>query len=447
LDAAGRADILAARLLFARTTAVPDLSSLSARDAAARIANGSLTAEALTRACLERIAERESIVGAWEFLDPDRAITEAKARDRAGRGGPLRGIPIAVKDVMDTHDMPAGYGSPIYRGHRPAADAACVALARAAGAVALGKTVTTEFATFFPGKTRNPHNPGHTPGGSSSGSAAAVADRMVPLAFGTQTAGSVIRPAAFCGVVGYKPSFGMISRAGVKPLSDSLDTVGVMAREVADAGFFAAALTDRSDLAEPQPLTEPRIALYRAPEWRDADAATHALLEATLERLGRAGAVTTIREAVPEHAGLIEAQKTIMDYETARALAFERLERWDGLSPWLQERVTIGLGFSAKAYDDARRLVATARSALPTLFGEADALLVPAAPGEAPRGLERTGDPLFNRAWTVLHVPCVTVPAGRGPSGLPLGAQLVGRPGEDARLLRAAAFLERVLAQ
>src|SRR5258707_9868226 len=216
-----------------------DLTMLSAREAAARIAAGTLTAETLTRACLDRIANRESVVGAWEFLDPDRAIAEARERDRATTRGPLHGVPIGVKDVMDTHDMPTAYGSPIYRGHRPAADAACVALARAAGAVVIGKTVTTEFATFHPGKTANPHNPAHTPGGSSSGSAAAVADLMVPLAFGSQTAGSVIRPASYCGVVGYKPSFGTISRTGVKPLSDSLHTVSVMARTVADSAFFA----------------------------------------------------------------------------------------------------------------------------------------------------------------------------------------------------------------
>jgi amidase len=425
---------------------VSDLIALSAREAAARIAAGSLTAEALTRACLARIAERESAVGAWEFLDPERAIAEAKARDRAGAGGTLRGVPIGVKDLMDTHDMPTGYGSPIYRDHRPAADAAAVAIARAQGAVALGKTVTTEFATFFPGKTTNPHNPGHTPGGSSSGSAAAVADRMVPLAFGTQTAGSVIRPAAFCGVVGYKPSFGTISRSGVKPLADSLDTVGVMARSIGDAGFFTAALTDRPELADPLPLSAPRIALYRAREWREADPATTAMLEGALERLRRAGAATATREAVPEHDGLIDAQKIVMDYETARSLAFERLHRWDALSPWLQERITIGLSHSARAYDDARHLVAAARAALPALFGDADALLVPAALGEAPKGRERTGDPLFNRAWTILHLPCVTVPAGVGPNGLPLGAQLVGRPGDDARLLAGAAFLERALA-
>jgi Asp-tRNA(Asn)/Glu-tRNA(Gln) amidotransferase A subunit family amidase len=424
---------------------VPDLFTLSARDAASRVAGGTATAESLTRACLDRIAERESVIGAWEFLDPDRAIAEARERDRATTRGPLHGVPIGVKDVMDTQDMPTAYGSPIYRGHRPAADAACVALARAAGAVVIGKTVTTEFATFHPGKTANPHNPAHTPGGSSSGSAAAVADLMVPLAFGTQTAGSVIRPASYCGVVGYKPSFGTIARTGVKPLSDSLDTVGVMARNVADAAFFAAVLSDRPALTIKGDLPPPRIALYRTPEWRHAEPGTIAALDHAATRLGRAGAAAIEVAVPPEHEGLGEAQKIIMDYESARCLAYEYATRPQNLSASLRERIAVGRAHNAETYDAARRLVAKARDGLRAFFGEFDALLVPAAPGEAPKGLERTGDPVFNRSWTMLHVPCVTVPAWHGVGGLPVGVQLVGREGEDALTLRAAAFLERAL--
>ena len=426
---------------------MPDFAALSARDTAARIASGSLTAEAATRACLERIAAREAVVGAWQYRDPDRAIAEARQRDRKGSSGPLHGVPIGVKDLIDTHDMPTGYGSPIYRDHRPTADAACVAIARAAGAVVIGKTVTTEFATFFPGKTTNPHNPAHTPGGSSSGSAAAVADGMVPLAFGTQTAGSVIRPASFCGVVGYKPSFGTISRAGVKPLSDSLDTIGIMARDVADAAFFAAALSDRPGLQLGEAMAAPRIAFYRTPEWREAGPDTIAALEHATARLAGAGARTVEVTGPPEHETLVEAQKIVMDYESARALSFERITRPQDLSTSLRERIAIGLGHSAEAYDAARRTVALARAALPSLFGDFDALLVPAAPGEAPKGLDRTGDPIFNRPWTILHLPCITVPAWRGVGGLPVGVQLVGRLGDDARTLRVAAFLERVLAE
>src|SRR6266851_1743143 len=237
---------------------MPDPLAFSARDAAREIAAGRLSAEALIAACLDRIAARETVVGAWHYLDRDAALAAARQRDASSPSGPLHGVPIAVKDLIDTSDMPTGYGSPIYEGHRPAADAACVALARAAGAVVLGKTVTTEFACFTAGKTANPRNPAHTPGGSSSGSAAAVADGMVPLAFGSQTAGSVIRPASYCGVVGFKPSFGLIARAGVKPLADSLDTIGTMARNVADAAFFAGILGGRPALREVEmPATPP----------------------------------------------------------------------------------------------------------------------------------------------------------------------------------------------
>src|SRR5205085_4605641 len=238
---------------------MPDPLSLSVRDAAQEIASGRLTAEALASACLDRIAAREAVVGAWHYLDSEQALAEARQRDREPPRGPLHGIPIAVKDLIDTVDMPTTYGSPIYEGHRPAADAACVALARAAGAVVLGKTVTTEFACFSAGKTAKPHNPAHTPGGSSSGSAAAVGDGMVRLAFGSQTAGSTIRPAAYCGCVGYKPSFGLIPRAGVKALADSLDTIGVMARTVDDAAFFTGIIAERPALrAVRMPAAPPR---------------------------------------------------------------------------------------------------------------------------------------------------------------------------------------------
>ena len=264
---------------------------LSAREAAQQIAERRLTSEALLASYLERIVAREAVVGAWQYLDRDQALAEARSRDSEAPRGPLHGIPIAVKDLIDTFDMPTAYGSPIYRGHQPAADASCVALARAAGAIVLGKTVTTEFATFTPGKTANPRNPAHTPGGSSSGSAAAVADGMAPLGFGTQTAGSVIRPASFCGVVGFKPSFGLINRAGIKPLSDTLDTVGVYARSVDDAAFFVGVLTERPALRHlVVPERAPRFGLYRTPMWEEAEPATAAALDRARETLVRAGA-------------------------------------------------------------------------------------------------------------------------------------------------------------
>ncbi len=424
-----------------------DPRSLTAREAATEIAEGQLGAEALVRAYLDRIEAREGVVGAWHHLDREQALAEARQRDAEPPRGPLHGVPIAVKDLIDTHDMPTGYGSPIYRAHRPAADASCVALARAAGAVVLGKTVTTEFAAFTPGKTANPHNPAHTPGGSSSGSAAAVADGMAPLAFGTQTAGSVIRPASFCGVVGYKPSFGMIARAGVKPLADSLDTVGVLARNVADAAFFAGVLTERPALRHlAPPAHAPHVGLYRTPVWAEAEPVAAAALDRARSALERAGAQVEELAIAPEHGPLTEAQDKIMGFEMARALAYERIRHSAQLSPRLAQMLDAGMAVGAEEYDAARAAAEIARAGLAGFFGGCDAVLTPAAPGEAPAGLGYTGNPVFNRMWTLLGTPCATVPAHWGASGLPTGVQLVGRIGDDARLLACALFLEHALA-
>ncbi len=425
-----------------------DPNALTAIEAARRIAERQLGAEALVAACLDRIDAREGVVGAWQYLDRERAMMTARRRDAEPPRGPLHGIPIAVKDLIDTADMPTAYGSAIYRGHRPAADAACVALARAAGAVLLGKTVTTEFAAFTPGKTANPRNPAHTPGGSSSGSAAAVADGMAPLAFGTQTAGSVIRPAAYCGCVGYKPSFGLLSRAGIKPLADSLDTLGLFARTVADAAFFAGVLAERPALRHlALPQRPPRFGLYRTPMWEEAEAATAAALDRARLALERAGAEVEELAILPEHSGLNAAQDKIMGCEMVQALAYERIEHSAELSPRLAQMLDAGLSVGAEEYDAAIAEAAAAREGLPQFFVNCDAVLVPAAPGEALAGLGYTGNPVFNRMWTLLGVPCVTVPARWGESGLPTGVQLVGRIRDDARLMAAAAFLERALAE
>jgi Asp-tRNA(Asn)/Glu-tRNA(Gln) amidotransferase A subunit family amidase len=427
---------------------VTDLSTLSVREAARQISERRITVEALVIAYLDRIEAREPVVGAWQYLDRDQALTTARKRDAEAPRGPLHGIPIAVKDLIDTVDMPTSYGSPIYRGHRPDADASCVALARAAGAIVLGKTVTTEFATFFPGKTANPRNPAHTPGGSSSGSAAAVADGMVPLAFGTQTAGSVIRPGAFCGCVAYKPSFGLINRAGVKPLADSLDTIGVFARSAEDAAFFAGVLSERPALRHlSSPQQVPRFGLYRTPAWAQAEPATVAALDAARMALERAGAAVMELAIAPEHEGLNEAQDTIMWFETVRALAHERIEHSAQLSPRLAQLIDTGMAIGAEVYDQARIRTAAARAKLDAFFGPCDAVLVPAAPGEAPAGLGNTGDPIFNRMWTLLGVPCAALPARWSDNGLPTGVQLVGRVNDDARLMLCAAFLEQALAQ
>ncbi len=407
---------------------MPDLLSLSAREAAQRITAGRLSAEALMAACLERIAAREPVVGAWQYLDPEAALAAARRCDASAPSGPLHGIPIAVKDLIDTGDMPTGYGSAIYARHRPAADAACVALARAAGAIVLGKTVTTEFACFTPGKTANPRNPEHTPGGSSSGSAAAVADLMAPLAFGTQTAGSVIRPAAFCGIVGYKPSFGTIPRAGVKMLCDSLDTIGTMARNVADAAFFAGVVAGRPELRDiAPPGAPPRFGLYRTPMWDEAEPDTAAALDRARAALERAGARVEDIAVPAEHRRLTEAQQAIMGFELVRSLAHERLLHSAELSPPLAQLLDAGLTVGAPEYDAAIAETAAARARLDAFFGSCDAMLTPAAPGAAPRGLGYTGNPVFNRMWTLLGAPCVTMPAvwgrqraaDRHPAGRP----------------------------
>jgi amidase len=426
---------------------VADFRSLTIRETAQQIADRRVTAEALAVACLDRIEAREAVVGAWQYLDRERALAAARRRDAEPPRGPLHGIPIAVKDLIDTVDMPTAYGSPIYRNHRPAADASCVALARAAGAVVLGKTVTTEFAAFTPGKTANPRNPAHTPGGSSSGSAAAVADGMVPLAFGSQTAGSVIRPAAYCGCIGYKPSFGLINRTGVKPLADRLDTVGVFARTVEDAAFFTGVLSERPALRHlTAPSHAPRFGLYRTPMWEAAEPATASALDTARAALERAGAVVTELAIAPEHHGLADVQDTIMRFEMAQALAYERIEHSAELSPRLAQMLGAGMTIGADEHDRALARAAEARTGLGAFFGQCDAVLVPAAPGGAPFGLGNTGDPIFNRMWTLLGVPCVTLPARCAENGLPTGVQLVGRMRDDARLMACAAFLERALA-
>ena len=419
---------------------------LSASEAVRQIASGKITSEQLTRDCLTHIAAREPAVGAWAHLAADAAIQRARELDAAPSQGLLHGLPIGVKDFIDTCDMPATYGTAIYADHRPPWDAPCVALARAAGAIVLGKTVSTELAYFTPGKTANPRNLAHTPGGSSSGSAAAVADDMVPLALGSQTAGSVIRPAAFCGVVGYKPSFGMISRVGAKPLSDTLDTIGVMARNVSDAALFAAAASGHHELIIEQPLTSaPRVGICRTYEWTRAQPETHAAMALAISKLGAAGVAIIDVELPPNFAGLVQAQLDIMTFEMARSLAYEWHAHRARLSAKLQELITAGLAIPRERYDAAVTLARNCRRMSEELFSRADVLLTPSAVGEAPAGLGATGDPLFNRLWTLLHTPCVHLPFTQGPNGLPVGLQLVGPRGADRQTLLYADYLLRKL--
>ena len=420
-----------------------DLSRLSAMEAARKLAAREVSAEKVLRHCLERITEREPTVHAWTFLDVDAAVKRAQALDAGATKGLLHGLPIGVKDVFDTFDMPTAYGSPIYAGHRPASDAACVALARAAGAIVVGKTVTTEYATFHPGPTCNPRNPAHSPGGSSSGSAAAVADWMVPLAFGTQTAGSIVRPAAYCGVVGYKPTYGTLNRVGVKMISYTLDTIGVLARNVPDAALFVSALSGREELLiEHSSSDAPRIGLCRTFEWDRAGNETVAAFEDAARRLGAAGANVRDVALPPLFAGLAEAQIAIMVAEVARCLSHEWLVHRDKLSRELKTMIEAGLAVTPERYEAAQTLAIECRALLPQVFDDCDALIAPSAIGEAPMGIEATGDPLFNRIWTVLRTPVVHVPCSLGPSGLPLGVSVIGPVSADRATLLAASWVQ-----
>jgi len=419
-----------------------DLLSLTATAAVRLIHDGKLRPEALMDAYLDHIARRDPSVRAFAHFDP----AQARGAAASARPGPLQGIPIGVKDVLDTADMPSQYGSSIWTGWRPKADSAPVAWARAAGGVPIGKTVTTEFATRRPGLTMNPANAAHTPGGSSSGSAAGLGAGLFPLAYGTQTAGSIIRPAAYCGVVGYKPSYGMISRIGMKLMSDSLDTVGVMARTVADCALFAGAVSGR-DLGDPETRAEraPVIGTCRSPTWDSAAPETHALLARVTDALGRAGAAVGERALPAPFAALTEAHPIVMNSESARALGWELAHHAGLLSDGLREWMEFGLSHSQAALDDARAVFEATQRDFPNAMEGLDILVTPAAPGEAPKGLDWTGDPAFNFIWTSLHVPCVTVPAGRGPNGLPLGIQVVGRRGEDRAVLAWARWVEAAI--
>ena len=423
-----------------------ELHKLSACEAASLIAAKRITSEALVSACLDQIKRREGTVGAWQHLDPDYALQQARALDRGPQRGLLHGLPVGVKDLMDTADMPTRYGTPIYEQHRPAADAACVALTRAAGGVVMGKTVIPEFSCYTPGKTTNPHNVKHTPGGSSSGSAAAVADFMVPLAFGTQTEGSIIRPAAYCGVVGYKPSFGMICRAGVKALVDSLDTVGVLARTVPDVALFAAALTDRPALRiGDTPLPPPRVSICRTYEWPEAAPETARALEAAATTLARVGA--SVREVNLPKAfrELNAAHVVILKFEVTRALAYERQHHFSSFSKDFAALMKSCEECTVEDYDRAVKIARTCRQELALVFADIDILLAPSAVGEAPEGLAYTGNRIFNRIWSVLLVPCVHVPFFKGPRALPVGVQVTGPFGEDARTLAIANWIHNHL--
>jgi Asp-tRNA(Asn)/Glu-tRNA(Gln) amidotransferase A subunit family amidase len=419
---------------------------LFATDIVHLIEEGRLTAETVVASCLERIAEREPVVRAWAYLAGKAALDQARALDRAGKKALLSGVPFGLKDIFDAAGMPATYGSPIYTGWWPPSDASAAALPKAAGGILIGKTVTTEFANRQPGPTSNPHDPAFTPGGSSSGSAAAVADFMVPLAIGTQTGGSVIRPAAYCGVVGFKPSFGLFPPAGMRINTETLDTVGIMARSVGDIALFRAVVMAVPYEPPEMPQAAPRLGLCRGPHWNDAEPEGRGVLEAAADRLSAAGAKICDTALPSDCADADEIQETLGAFEGLRNHMPELYRHEALLSPRLrEEKLALGRKLTLDQFRHACRAAERARMATREWAGGFDAILTLPAPGQAPRGLGDTGSAVFNALWTQFAMPCLTLPAGKGPDGLPVGIQLVGCRHDDARLLEAALWVERRL--
>jgi Asp-tRNA(Asn)/Glu-tRNA(Gln) amidotransferase A subunit family amidase len=433
-----------------------NLYALSASDAARLIRDGVISSAQLVDACLARIQAVDPDVQAWVFLDPDHARAQAAAADEyrlTGRPlGPLHGVPVGVKDIIDTADMPTENGSVLHTGRTPSRDATVVSMLRAAGAVIMGKTVTTEFAAYAPGKTRNPHNAAHTPGGSSSGSAAAVAAGMVPVAIGSQTNGSVIRPAAFCGVYGFKPTRGLIPRSGVLPLCRSLDTLGVFARSVEDVALVTEQLVgfdERDpdsqpraripfrDMAAEEPPITPLLAFVKTSRWDRTDPDTREAFAALMDALGSVDEVELIQSAEA-----LEWHRQIMEAEMAASLDREWTTGRDRLSDALRTQLGRGREITAVDYQLARRRAEAFADGLAELFQErCDAILTPSAPGPAPLGLESTGDPSFCTLWTLAGMPALTLPLLNAANGMPIGVQLVGPRHGDARLLRTARWL------
>ena len=433
------------------------LFELSATEAIGKIRDGEITSEELVQACLDRIDQVDGEIEAWAHLKPEYALDQARMlddrRQAGGPLGPLHGIPVGIKDIFDTDCLPTENGTVLNSGRQPMENCRVVSLLMEAGAVIMGKTVTTELAVYGPGKTKNPHNPGHTPGGSSSGSAAAVAAYMVPLAVGTQTNGSVIRPAAYCGVVGFKPTHGLIPRTGVLLLSHVLDTIGVFARSVEDAAMIAEVLVayDRGDkdtrararpplseIAAGEPPMPPMLTFAKTAVWDQADKETQDAFGELKELLG--GECDDLDLPEPfEHA--VEQHRNIMHADLAKNLAAYYKRGKDQLSEVLRQKIEEGQKTLAVDYNRAVDWRGVLDSGLDQLFERYDAIITPATTGEAPAGLDSTGSPAFCALWTYCGTPAVTLPLMEGPNGLPVGVQLIGRRGDDARLLRTARWL------
>jgi Asp-tRNA(Asn)/Glu-tRNA(Gln) amidotransferase A subunit family amidase len=422
------------------------LNELTATEMVAAVRAGRTTCEAITRACLERVAARETEVQAWQYINPEQAIAEARTRDRSDRKGALIGVPFSVKDIIDTADMPTEYGSPIYAGHRPHADASCVALSRKAGGVLLGKSVTTEFANFHPSKTHNPLDPTRTPGGSSSGSAAAVADRMVALSIGSQTSGSTVRPAGFCGVFGYRPTYGDLRCVGIKESAGSLDTLGLIARSIEDIALYRDVLLDIEPVPVRHDVAPPRIAFCRTHLWSLLEPSTQALFEDAARRLAGAGARVTELALPPEFDGIPDAHRLISGFEFSRNFAWEIEHHWERISTTLRNgRIKDGLECSFERYLESRGLAERCRTMIEAIMAPFDVVLTACSTGEAPVGLNTTGNAKLALIWTTMHVPAVSVPVFKGPAGMPIGAYVVGKRNRDRDLFAFANWIHRKL--
>ncbi|MBI3918577.1 MAG: amidase [Betaproteobacteria bacterium] len=423
------------------------LNRLTATEIVAAVRSGRTTCEAVTRACLERIAERDALVQAWQYLNPDQAIAEAKERDRSTRGGPLIGVPFSVKDIIDTSDMPTEYGSPIYSGHRPRADASCVALSRKAGGVLLGKAVTTEFANVHPSRTRNPHDLSRTPGGSSSGSAAAVADHMVALSIGSQTSGSTVRPASYCGVFGYRPTFGDLRCVGIKEAAGSFDTLGLLARSVEDIALYRDVLLGIEPVPVAADVPAPRVGFCRTHLWSLLESSTQQLFENAARKLADAGAKVSNVELPKNFEGIPDAHRLISGFEFSRNFAWEIEHHWEKISTTLRDgRIHDGLTCSFSSYLESRALAERCRQLITPILENYDVLLTACATGEAPVGFSTTGNTKLALIWTTIHVPAISVPAFTGPNGMPIGAYIVGKRNRDRELFAFARWIHRKLA-
>jgi Asp-tRNA(Asn)/Glu-tRNA(Gln) amidotransferase A subunit family amidase len=421
-------------------------AQLTAAEAAALIRNKQLSCEELVRSCLARIAARDADVKAWLWLDPDYVIRRARELDKLVPKGPLHGLPFGVKDVIDTAEYPTTQNSPIYDGARIGRDAACVAVVRGAGALILGKTDTVEFASGGrKALTRNPYNFAHTPGGSSSGSGAAVGDFQVPLAFGTQTGGSHIRPSSFNGIYGIKPTWGLVSREGLRMSSMTLDTVGWYGRSVDDLILVGLAYRLAADTT-PIAVQGLRVGLCRSPVWSSIEPAGATALENAAKRLAAAGAVVEELVLPEPFDRLPNAQNIIVNAEGGVSFLPEYTNAFAMLAPDLKAKVENALGTTREQLLASYAVADACRPVFDSMFGKnLDVVLTPSAPGEAPEGLHTTGNAIFNRMWTLLHVPCVGIPVCRGPKNLPVGVTLVGPRLTDARLLAIAKAVAPVI--